>query len=86
MSPVLIHRGNSLHLRVCQFKVENIKVLGNVRLITGTGNGNIARLQVPAKNDLRGGLAVGSGNGGDGFIVEKRLCVAPPAQGGTNSP
>ena len=55
-------------------------------LAAGAGNGDIARLQVPAKNDLRGGLAVGSGNGGDGFIVEKRLCVAPPAQGGTNSP
>ena len=37
VSPVLIHRGDSLHFRVCQLKVENVKVLGNVRFIAGTG-------------------------------------------------
>ena len=58
VSPVLIHRGNSLHLRVCQFKVENIKVLGNVCLIAGTGDGDITSLQVPAEDDLGVGLAV----------------------------
>jgi hypothetical protein len=71
VSPVLIHRGDSLHLRVCQFKVENIKVLGNVRLIAGTGDGDITSLQVPAQKNLRGGLAVSRRDGGNRGVIEQ---------------
>ena len=77
MSPVLIHRGNSLHLRVCQFKVENIKVLGNVRLIAGTGDGDITSLQVPAEDDLGVGLAVLLGKLGEYRLIQQpRVTVA----------
>ena len=81
VSPVLIHRGDSLHLRICQLKVENIKVFGNVRLIAGTGNGNIARLEMPAQQNLCRGLAVCCRDRGNCGVVEQLLRVAPPAQG-----
>ena len=81
MSPVLVHRSDLMHFRVCQFKVENLKVLLDMGFVAGTGNGDIARLEMPAQEDLRGGLAMGRRNRRNCGVIEQFLRMAPPAEG-----
>ena len=39
--------------------------------IGGAGNHHHTALKIPAKDDLRGGYAVGGGDGADGFIRQQ---------------
>ena len=50
---------DALHLVGSKFEVEDVVILGDVRGIAGTGNGDGATLQMPAEEDLIGRFASG---------------------------
>lgn len=50
---------DALHFVGSKFEVEDVVILGDVRGIAGTGNGDGAALQMPAEEDLIGRFAMG---------------------------
>ena len=49
---ILVQRGNLLHFLVRQGEVVNIEVVADVIRILGAGDDDVARLHVPAQDDL----------------------------------
>ena len=55
---LLVHRRDLLHLFTRQREVEEVEVVLDVGGVLGTGDDDVARLDVPAEDDLGIGLAV----------------------------
>ena len=54
-----------------QREIQNVQIVPNVRDVFAARYHNKAHLCMPAKDDLRGGYAVGGGDGADGFIRQQ---------------
>ena len=55
---LLVHRRDLLHLFTRQREIEEVEVVLDVGGVLGTGDNDVARLDVPAEDDLGIGLAV----------------------------
>ena len=79
-SLVLVNICHPLHFFLRQFKIKNLKVFLDMRLIAWAGDCDITRLQMPAQDHLCRSLAVRFGYAADGIIIKKCLRISSSAQ------
>ena len=79
IADALIQYGDAGHFVLCQRKVEEIKIIFDMRGVFGTGDHDVTSLNVPAQDNLGAAFVVFMGQPGKNRLLQQRL--VPVAQG-----
>ena len=76
----LIQAAKKFHILDAQSEIEDIKIFGDVFFIRGAGYRDVARLNLPTEDNLRGRLGIFFREALNNFVAENFLSVASAAE------